>query len=194
MRIVAGEWGGRRIATPEGADTRPTTDRNREALSSMIMSACGLDLSGLRVLDIFCGSGAVGLELLSRGAECATFIEKSRKVAKLVRENISTLGADERCRVLAGDAFKLASSAMFEHAPFDIVFLDPPYALEASRVSAIVQALSDRGLLAPDALIVYERSSEKEGLSFEGATIITSRSYGNTAFDIHSRGGRNAQD
>ncbi|MBQ6395523.1 MAG: 16S rRNA (guanine(966)-N(2))-methyltransferase RsmD, partial [Atopobiaceae bacterium] len=178
---------------PEGSDTRPTTDRNREALSSMILSACGLDLEGLRVLDVFCGSGAVGLELLSRGAERATFIERSRKVARLVQDNISALGAQGRCIVLAGDAFKLAAGATFDHAPFDIVFLDPPYALEASRITDLVETLMKRGLLSSNALIVYERASDRDGLVLDGARIISSKTYGNTSFDMHSRGGRNAQ-
>ena len=185
MRIVGGRWRGRAIAAPEGrGTTRPTTDRARESMASMILSACGLDLSGLSVLDAFAGSGAMGLELISRGAARATFVEKDRRVVGVVRRTLSALGAtSDEARVLCADVFALAGRGL-PGAPFDIVFLDPPYAVGAERVSGLVDALAQTGQLSPGAVVVYEHAAADPGLSCEALEPRKSKTHGITTVDL----------
>ncbi|HEX9937631.1 MAG TPA: 16S rRNA (guanine(966)-N(2))-methyltransferase RsmD [Longimicrobium sp.] len=121
MRIVAGEWGGRRIQAPPGRGTRPTTDRVREAW----MSTVAAELPGARVLDLFAGSGALGLEALSRGATRATFVEHDAKALAILRANLAALGAADRADVFRTDAVKFA--AALTPGAFDVAFADPPY-------------------------------------------------------------------
>jgi 16S rRNA (guanine966-N2)-methyltransferase len=121
VRIVAGEWGGRRIAAPPGRATRPTQDRVREAW----MSAVAPHLPGARVLDLFAGSGALGLEALSRGAEHAVFVEQAPAALRVLRENLRTLGAEGRTEVVRADAVRHAAG--LEAGAFDLAFADPPY-------------------------------------------------------------------
>ena len=102
MRIVGGEWRGRPLEAPEGRGTRPTTDRMRETIASMVLSAFDLDLDGVSVLDAFAGSGAMGLEFLSRGARRCTFVDSDRKAAGVVRRNVAALGAQRSCSVVTG--------------------------------------------------------------------------------------------
>lgn len=121
MRIVAGEWGGRRIEAPPGRGTRPTTDRVREAW----MSALAPLLPGARVLDLFAGSGALGLEALSRGAASAVFVESAPAALRVLRTNLDVLGAGQRATVVRGDAVRYA--AALEAGAFDVALADPPY-------------------------------------------------------------------
>lgn len=185
MRIVGGRWRGRPIEAPEGRGvTRPTTDRTREQIASMILSACGLDLAGRSVLDAFAGSGAMGLELLSRGAARATFVDRDRRAAQRVRRSARSLGAaPEEVVALAGDVLALAARGL-AGAPFDVVFLDPPYALEAERVSGLVRALAGSGQLSPGAVVVYEHASGSAGLEAEGLVTSKSKTHGITAVDL----------
>ncbi|HET6229230.1 MAG TPA: 16S rRNA (guanine(966)-N(2))-methyltransferase RsmD [Longimicrobiaceae bacterium] len=122
MRIVAGEWGGRRIAAPPGRATRPTTDRVREAW----MSAVAGEIPGARVLDLFAGSGALGLEALSRGADSAVFVEMAPPALKALRQNLDDLGAAARAEIVRGDAVRYAEK--LGPGAFDLAFADPPYA------------------------------------------------------------------
>lgn len=126
MRIVAGEFGGRRLAMPKDARVRPTSDRVREAW----MSILGAALPGARVLDLFAGSGALGLEALSRGATTAEFVEIGAGSIKALGANIAALGVESRCRVHKGDAMRFAE-ALGAHA-YDVVFADPPYDHDAA--------------------------------------------------------------
>ena len=121
MRIVAGEWGGRRIEAPPGRGTRPTTDRVREAWMSTVAPV----LPGARVLDLFAGSGALGLEALSRGAVTATFVEQDAKAISVLRANVQALGAEDAARVVRSDALKYARG--LGAGAFDVAFADPPY-------------------------------------------------------------------
>ena len=121
MRIVAGDWGGRRIGAPPGKATRPTTDRVREAW----MSAVADWIPGARVLDLFAGSGALGLEALSRGAESAVFVENAPPALKVLRANVDALGAGPRARIIRLDAVRFAEG--LDAASFDLAFADPPY-------------------------------------------------------------------
>lgn len=185
MRIVGGTWRGRALQAPSGRDvTRPTTDRMRESFASMLLSAFDLDLSEVSVLDAFAGSGALGLEMLSRGAAHATFVEMDRGALACVQANLRTLGVERnRAAVVKGDVFKLARRAQVAGVPFTLVLLDPPYATEAERVSALVRELQEAGLLANDAVVLYERAREADGLDVEG-TLLSTREHGVTAVDL----------
>jgi 16S rRNA (guanine(966)-N(2))-methyltransferase RsmD len=153
-RIVAGTLGGRRIAAPPGAGTRPTSDRVREALFSALEA--GTELAGARFLDLYAGSGAVGLEALSRGAEHALLVEADPKAAKLVRENAATLGLTG-ARVRTERVERLAEGTA--DAPYDVIFADPPYALPAAELAAVFIALDQGGWFAEEAVVVVERAS-----------------------------------
>ena len=186
MRIVGGKWRGAAVEAPKGRDvTRPTTDRMRESVASMILSAEGLDLSGMGVLDAFAGSGAMGLELVSRGAARCTLVDSDRNAVARMRRTVSALGsARPECEVIAGDVFRLAERGTIPGAPFAVVFLDPPYATDATLVSGLVDGLWERGLLAPEALVVYERSGKAPTLSCAHAISLRSRSHGITSVDL----------
>jgi 16S rRNA (guanine966-N2)-methyltransferase len=154
-RIISGTAGGRRLATPSGPTTRPTTDRVREALFSSIESWCG-SLQGLRFLDLYAGSGAVGLEAWSRGAGVVTLVESDRRTARLVADNATTLGF-AKAHVVAGPV--AATLGTPPAAPYDVVFLDPPYPLADEAVAADLALLDARAWLVPGAMVVVERSS-----------------------------------
>ena len=154
-RIVAGLAKGRRIAVPPGQATRPTSDRAREALFSALESIRGGSLGGARVLDLYAGSGAVGLEALSRGAAQVTLVESSSAAARVCRENVRNLGL-EGAQVVAEKVERFVSAAPAN--AYDIVFLDPPYALAADDVVAVLNRLRD-GWLLYGAVVVVERAS-----------------------------------
>ena len=166
MRIVAGAWKGRALQSPQGDTTRPTADRVRQALFDMLLHAPwgGRDaIEGAHVLDVFAGTGALGLEALSRGAAFATFIEQDRAAVAALRVNIATLRAADRTVVLAGDALATkglaaAPSATLSRPPCALVFLDPPYG--ADLVPRALAHLTEGGWLAPGALIVAETARD----------------------------------
>lgn len=186
MRIVGGAWRGRQLETLSGRDvTRPTTDRMREAFASMLLSAFDLDLSDVSLLDAFAGSGALGLEMLSRGARHATFIERDRAALACLEKNVRALdGEGRRTRVLRGDAFRLAGRAHLAGAPYALVLLDPPYATSVEQVEALVRSLCTAGNLAPGVIVLYERAREARGMELEGARLISTREHGATAVDL----------
>ncbi len=154
-RIIGGSAGGRRLSTPRGQNTRPTSDRVREALFSAIESWCG-SLSGLRFLDLYAGSGAVGLEARSRGAGVVTLVEQDRRTASLISGNAKALGFSHVEVLAASVAATLLRSPV---ASYDVVFLDPPYPLPNAEVEAALAALVTHGWLSPGALVVVERSA-----------------------------------
>ena len=190
MRVVGGKWGGVPLESPEGRGvTRPTTDRNREAMASMILSARGLNIEGSSVLDAFAGSGAMGIELLSRGAARCTFIDQDARAAARVRRNLAKVGAEKDAyAVLRGDACQLAERGRIAGAPFDVVFLDPPYALSADVVSAMLEHLVAQGALRPGATVVYERSAQAPGLDVPGLIPMRTKRYGITCVDLLEKG------
>ena len=176
-RIIAGVAGGRRLQTLRGLHTRPTSDRVREALFSAIESWCG-SLSGLRFLDLYAGSGAVGLEAWSRGAGVVTLVEQDRRTAALIRENARSIGGDKCTVVTAAVATTLHRPPA---APYDVVFLDPPYPLAAADVDADLAALVEHEWLVPGAMVVVERSSRSDSPNFpEGFTELREKRYGET--------------
>jgi 16S rRNA (guanine966-N2)-methyltransferase len=174
-RIVAGVHGGRRLAVPPGRDTRPTSDRVREALFSTLGTL--VDLDGARFADLFAGSGAVGLEALSRGAASVLLVESDAKAAKAARDNIARLGAGGQARLLADRVERVLAGRPEE---FDVVFADPPYSLPDERVSEMLTALS-AGWLAPEAVVVVERATRGAELAWvPGFTPLSGRRYGET--------------
>ena len=176
-RIIGGTAGGRRIKAPTGDTTRPTSDRVREALFSAIDATLG-SLSGLRFLDLYAGSGAVGLEARSRGAGVVTCVEHDRRTAALVRDNVRTLGFGAVDVVASSVARALAHPP---RAPYDLAFLDPPYALSTDAVVDDLVALRDNGWLANGALVVVERSSRADALTWPaGFEADRERKYGET--------------
>ncbi len=176
-RIIGGTAGGRRIKAPAGESTRPTSDRVREALFSSLESTLG-SLAGLRFLDLYAGSGAIGLEARSRGAGVVTLVEHDRRTAGLIRDNIRTLGFDG-VEVLTSSVSRVLAHP--PRTPYDIVFLDPPYPVPVGDVEADLTALGDHGWLAVGALVVVERSSRGPGPTWPaGLTDGRERKYGET--------------
>jgi 16S rRNA (guanine966-N2)-methyltransferase len=150
MRIIAGAWRGRPLEAPPGLATRPTADRVRETLFSMLSSRLG-SFEELCVADLFAGSGALGLEALSRGAAHATFVESDTQAARAIKRNAEKLGAIDRVRILSASAFALPRSE-----PFDLIFADPPYAPGSG--SAVVKAIIEAEWLSPGGWMSVETS------------------------------------
>ena len=161
-RIIGGQAGGRRISVPRGVNTRPTSDRVREALFSAIESRTG-SLDGLRFLDLYAGSGAVGLEAWSRGAGVVTMVEQDRRTAALITRNAATLGFS-RARVVAASVASVLAAP--PAAPFDVVFSDPPYPMSDAEVADDLAALVAHGWLVPGALVIVERPSKRSSVTW----------------------------
>lgn len=158
VRIIAGEFKGRRVEAVAGDSTRPSSDMLREAFASTVVSSRPDGFEGASMLDAFAGSGAVGIEALSRGAARCLFIDESPKAVSTIESNLLGLGlAPGVATAMRGDAFASASSGRgLPGAPFDIVFLDPPYAVDASDVCGMIGRLAESGALSDGALIAYE--------------------------------------
>ncbi len=171
MRVVSGDLGGRKLVTPDGSDTRPTSDRVREAIFNSLFSLDAIE--GARVLDAFAGSGALGIEALSRGALHATFVETGRDALAALRENLETLQLGAQGRVAPGDALAHLERTAAEGSHYDLVLLDPPYGfdqwdelLAAVPVGARVVIESDREVIVPDSWEVHRRKRY-------GGTVVT---------------------
>ncbi|MDF1542527.1 MAG: 16S rRNA (guanine(966)-N(2))-methyltransferase RsmD [Anaerosomatales bacterium] len=189
MRIVAGTYRGRRIHAPSGTVTRPTSDRVREALFSRIEATAGPFDGEWSALDLFAGSGALGIEALSRGAGHVTFVERDRSALRVLRSNLESLHLTGRSTVLSGDSFRLVSHAGLSGAPFSLLFLDPPYRIDESEVRKAIDRLVSLETLLLDALVVWEHSSSAHALWPEGFDDLGSRRYGDTAVTL-GRAGR----
>jgi 16S rRNA (guanine966-N2)-methyltransferase len=174
-RIVAGELGGRRISAPPGRETRPTSDRVREALFSTLESLT--DLDGCRFADLYAGSGAVGLEAASRGAAAVLLVESDPRAARTVRANIDALDLARRCQLVVGRIPAILAAPPKQ--PYDVVFADPPYELPESDVAELLRTLVGGEWLASDAVVVLERSARSpEPPRVEGVTPERGRRYG----------------
>lgn len=167
MRIIAGEFKGRIIESPSEKTTRPTTDRVRESIFSSIYSRLP-ELADVDVLDAFAGSGALGIEALSRGAHGCTFIERDRVARDVLEHNLASLSLKApRVRVVATDSFD-AAAQLASNGPFGLVLLDPPYAEGPARVHELLGELIDYGKLAHGCVIVYEHALQsKEAVAEE---------------------------
>jgi 16S rRNA (guanine966-N2)-methyltransferase len=186
-RVIAGEAGGRRLSVPGGRETRPTSDRAREGLFATISSIVG-SLAGARVLDLYAGSGAVGLEALSRGAAHVLLVEAATRAGRVIRENIESLAlpgaeviVDRVERVLTRGPS--APDGPGVDARYDVVFADPPYALDGEEVSAMLTALADRAWLAPGALVIVERATRSGPVRWPAGYVQDrARRYGEATF------------
>jgi len=208
MRIIAGKWRGRRLQSPTGNDTRPTTDRVRESLFSSLHSRIG-SFEGLRVLDAFAGSGALGLEALSRGADFLAAVENNPASARLVEDNYDLLTGtgtgtgsstspvgdgfagtliadssdDDTFRLYRGDIFKVTTR--LANLAIDLAFFDPPYDFTDTQISELLQTLAQNRTFAYGALIVIERAKRhkkapREALLPEGFTLLAEKAHGDT--------------
>ncbi|MGW2277485.1 16S rRNA (guanine(966)-N(2))-methyltransferase RsmD [Streptomyces sp. NPDC001770] len=175
-RVIAGSAGGRRLAVPPGNGTRPTSDRAREGLFSTWEALLGT-LEGVRIADLYAGSGAVGLEALSRGAVHALLVEADPKAVRTVRENVRAVGLPG-AEVRTGKA-EQAVAGPAPADPYDVVFLDPPYVVTDDDLREILLTLGSRGWLAEGALVTVERATRGGGFGWpEGFEPLRSRRYG----------------
>jgi 16S rRNA (guanine966-N2)-methyltransferase len=195
MRIVAGRYKGRVIRALPGTTTRPTTDRVREAWASTLCSLRSEGLTGAHVLDAFAGSGALGLEALSRGASSVVFCERDRRALGALNANRASLeGAKEASTVLALDVFSPKAVVLLRQAgPYDLVVLDPPYACHAGKLQGLLHSLAVTGALKAGALVTYEHPSAA-GTPLDGAVLcaacspaslhmVSCKTYGTTQMD-----------
>lgn len=177
-RIISGVAGGRRLRTPSGSSTRPTSDRVREALFSRLEHRGLLD--GTHVLDLYAGSGALGLEAASRGASLVVLVESHRPAAAVIRANIASLGIDG-ARVVTDTALHALTVGPVDGIRMDLVLLDPPYDVGEADLAAVLTALVDRGWLAPEAFVVVERAARTPQPSWPaGLELSGERRYGDT--------------
>ena len=190
MRIIAGKWRGRRLEAPAGRDVRPTADRVREAL----FSALGARVEGARVLDLFAGSGALGLEALSRGADSAIFVERAGPAIAILERNLAALGAADLGRIVRRDALAALGVLAAAKERFDLVFLDPPYATDL--VEQAIGVLAASGLIAPCGSIAAEHQRDRALTAAPDLRIRWTKRYGDTAltlFDAPEASGRTGQ-
>jgi 16S rRNA (guanine966-N2)-methyltransferase len=177
MRIVAGRHRGAALATPKGWDIRPTSDRVRESVFNILAHGVGAEIAGARVLDLFAGTGALGLEAMSRGAAFALFVEESAEARGLIRRNTEALGLMGATKIFRRDATHLGEIGGM--TPFDLVFADPPYGKGLGE-RALASA-AQGGWFAPGAVAVIEESAQAEFPPPAGFTPLDRRVYGGTA-------------
>jgi 16S rRNA (guanine966-N2)-methyltransferase len=180
VRIIAGEWRARTLVAPKGDTTRPTADRTREALFSMLASRVG-SFDGLNVADLFAGSGALGLEALSRGAATCLFVEQDRAALDALRVNVATFGVGPRATIRAGSVLALGPAP----APLDVVMMDPPYASGAGAVAA--DKLARLGWIGPATWLTIE-TGRGEPIALTGFAVDAERQYGRARLTILRRG------
>jgi 16S rRNA (guanine966-N2)-methyltransferase len=185
-RVIAGEAGGLRLAVPAGRDTRPTSDRAREGLFATISSILAArrpgSLAGTRVLDLYAGSGAVGLEALSRGAEHVLLVESDARALRVIRANIDAIGL-AGAAVVADRVERVLARGPTDGHRYDVVFADPPYALADAAVSQVLSLLAGQGWLAPGALVIVERATRSGPVNWpDGFVPDRARRYGEATF------------
>jgi 16S rRNA (guanine966-N2)-methyltransferase len=176
MRIVGGQHRGRTLVAPRSRDIRPTSDRLRESLFNILAHGYSDPVTGARVLDLFAGTGALGLEAMSRGAAFALLVDDGAEARALIRENVEALGLGGATRIFRRDATKLGD--VHPNEPFSLVFLDPPYG-RGLAAQALVSARAG-GWLTRDALIVVEEAADAAFAAPEGFTEIERRRYDDT--------------
>ena len=174
MRVIAGSARRLLLKTVDGMETRPTTDRIKETLFNMLQN----DLYGARFLDLFAGSGALGLEAVSRGAELAVLVDQSKEAAQCIRRNIEKLRFQAKVELLNCDWKQAVSKLAREGRRFELVFLDPPYRMD--DLGPLCGELAAAGLLAPEAIIVWERRTGTEKTLPSAFALFKQRAYGDT--------------
>ncbi|MCB2225209.1 MAG: 16S rRNA (guanine(966)-N(2))-methyltransferase RsmD [Desulfarculaceae bacterium] len=179
LKITGGELRGRPIKAPPGLGTRPTAAKMRQALFNIL----GPDITEARVADLFAGSGALGLEALSRGAASCLFVEKSPAVAKVIKGNLTALGLTERGRVIT-TGLAAASASLEEGAPFDLILADPPYG--KGQVAKVLALAADKGLLAPEGRLIIEHAPQERPEAPEGLIAVDHRRYGQSELSFFS--------
>jgi 16S rRNA (guanine966-N2)-methyltransferase len=178
MRVVGGKFGSRPLVGPKSNAVRPTSDRMREALFNILAHSYGDPITGARVLDLFAGTGALGIEAISRGAAYALFVDEGVEARALLRDNVETLGLGGLTRIFRRDATKLGPVYPLE--PFSLVFLDPPYGKGLAEKSLI--SAREGGWLKPEAVIVVEEAADAEFKAPEGFKELDRRKYDDTEF------------
>jgi 16S rRNA (guanine966-N2)-methyltransferase len=177
MRIVAGRFRGKGLKTPEGLSTRPTSDRARQAVFNILEHApWARELQGARVIDLFAGSGALGLEAMSRGAAFCLFVETDEAARGAIRDNIEALGLFGATRVHRRDATDLGPRPASAGPAFDLAFLDPPYRKGLGETA--LKRLAEGGWVTPGAVAVFERASDEPDVEIEGWERLDARDYG----------------
>jgi 16S rRNA (guanine966-N2)-methyltransferase len=185
MRIVGGKHKGHSIAPPSGSATRPTSDRVRESVFNILAHGiAGLELEGARVLDLFAGTGAMGLEAISRGARFCQFVEDSAEARGLIRKNADALGVIGLVKIWRRDATDLGHCA--PQPSFDLIFADPPYGKGLGE-KALISLMSGKWL-NPGAIVVLEESAKAEVSAIDGLTLIDARDYGDTKIRFYRQG------
>ena len=186
MRVIAGTARSLPLKTVRGSSTRPTTDRIKETLFNMIST----QVPGCRFLDLFAGSGAIGIEALSRGAQCAAFVEQDRNALQVIRQNLNFTHLTENARVIAGDVIRTVASMDGEKS-FDVIFMDPPYDNDLEK--RVLEALQHNSIAGPDTLIIIEASNETEFpyLDDYGYTMVRDKHYGSNRHVFVRKGTRN---
>ena len=182
MRITSGVFGGRNLFVPKSDAIRPTQDRVREALFSILQC----EIAGAAFLDLFAGTGSVGLEALSRGAASATFVEMNAKHLEVLRSNVGAMAQAARTDVVRADAYRFM--AAYSGPGFDIAFADPPYALgEEKGYASVLATLAGRGVVKPGGLFVAEMTSVQKAEETPGWELLRDRTYGKTRLCIWRR-------
>lgn len=177
MRIISGEFGSRRILTPSGQDTRPTLDKTRESLFSILTGR----LPGATVLDLFAGSGALGLEALSRGADHAVFCDISGQAVRVIADNIAALHLEDRAKLIHADWEQALRRLAGDHLAFDLIFLDPPYRMDSAPA---LKCITDYGMLTEDGMIIAEHFSKTALLLPKGLVSVRQKEYRDTHVDF----------
>lgn len=182
MRIVAGKFKGREIIGPTSIATRPTSDRVRESLFNILAHGIeGFSIEDARVLDLFAGTGALGLEALSRGAKFCQFVEESAEARGIVRKNADAYGAIGMCKIWKRDATDLGDCG--PQSPFDLVFADPPY--DRGLGAKALQSLMYGAWVSPNGVVVLEEAEKAEVPNVSGLTLLDTRVYGETVIRIY---------
>ena len=174
MRVVGGKFRGKKLKSFEGQDIRPTSDRAKEALFNIL----NLKINGASFLDLFCGTGSIGIEAISRGAERVVFTDVNLNSVKLTNENLK--GVKQEIKALKIDAKDYLSSCK---ESFDIIFLDPPYAYD--QVEVLVRLIAKNNLLNKDGIIIYEHKEDRQSQNFDGVELYDVRKYGIAIFDFY---------
>jgi 16S rRNA (guanine966-N2)-methyltransferase len=184
MRVISGSAKGRRLFSPKGKDIRPTSDRVKEAIFNII----GPRIYNTNIIDVFAGTGSLGIEALSRGATHAFFIDSKREAIGLIRKNLDATGLANNATIINADAGKAVKRLISDGVDAEVIFLDPPYRISVSYLNAVIESLASY-VLAIGGLLILEHASRSEPPRFENLEIASMRVYGDTAVTIYEKKG-----